>query len=135
MLTVKLRKLVGSEVSVSAIRLYEYEKEDQSSSGGPMGKEVSTIGLKPSLRILPNFIRNKATVSFVLPADGLVRIVIYDVTGRRVAQLLNRTLSAGTHSIDWNLGKRPYTSLQGGVYFIRLHTDSFNLSEKVLILR
>jgi hypothetical protein len=47
------------------------------------------------------------------------KIDVFDVTGRLVANVLDRTLEAGSHSVPWN----PSSDLTGGAYFYRVETE------------
>jgi hypothetical protein len=68
----------------------------------------------------PNPFNPRTTVSFTLPATGQVRVAIYDAKGQMVARLVDETLAAGAHSIDWD-GRDAYgASMPSGTYFCRL---------------
>ncbi len=63
----------------------------------------------------PNPFNPSTTLSYDLPKDARVRLVIYDVLGREVARLVDKRLEAGYHSVIWN-GRGVPT----GLYIARL---------------
>ena len=60
-------------------------------------------------------------IAYSLPAAGHVRLAIFDVEGRRVANLLDRESPAGRFEAEWggNAGRGP---ARAGVYFARLES-------------
>ena len=55
-----------------------------------------------------------AACGFALPEAGVAQLEVFDILGRRVATLVNRTMEAGTHSVTWR------ADAASGVYFYRL---------------
>ena len=49
----------------------------------------------------PNPSSDGGTLRFRLPSAVHVELTLFDVAGRRVARLVNRTLEAGEHSVSW----------------------------------
>jgi len=78
----------------------------------------------------PNPVRNEAWVTFTLPARTPVRLEVYDVAGRRVQVLLDRTLRAGFYRVP--LAVQRMTS---GVYFLRLEAGRFERVHKFVVTR
>jgi hypothetical protein len=48
-------------------------------------------------QVVPNPVRACATLRYVLPREGHVRLLVFEVTGRVVARLVDRRESAGAH--------------------------------------
>ncbi|MFA6911480.1 MAG: T9SS type A sorting domain-containing protein, partial [Candidatus Cloacimonadaceae bacterium] len=68
----------------------------------------------------PNPFNPSTTINFSLPKTAPVRLVIYNIRGQKVKELLNESLAGGNHNVVWNGrddGNRPVAS---GVYFTRL---------------
>jgi hypothetical protein len=88
----------------------------------------------------PNPFNPSTTISYDLPDDGRVSMVIYDVVGREVARLIDRKMPAGRHEIRWNgltSGGQPAAS---GLYLYRLraHTaggKQFSQVRKMVLAR
>jgi len=83
-----------------------------------------------ALLILPNCFTGKTTISYQLPAPLRVRITACDITGRTVATLLDENQPAGVHSLVW----KP-KQLAQGIYFIKLGTSAFAVTQRALFLR
>ncbi|RPI16579.1 MAG: T9SS C-terminal target domain-containing protein [Ignavibacteriae bacterium] len=60
----------------------------------------------------------------------LVKLVIYDLLGREVEQLLNEELQPGTYEVNWDGNNYP-----SGVYFYRLITQDFSESKRMVLLK
>lgn len=66
----------------------------------------------------PNPFNPSTTISFELPESQQVSLTVYDVTGRRVATLLNgETRQSGEHTITFDA-----SNLASGIYLYRLST-------------
>jgi hypothetical protein len=61
----------------------------------------------------PNPFNPSTQINFDLPEDGFVALSVYDVLGRKVADLANSNYVAGYHSVLWNAA-----SVSSGMYFI-----------------
>jgi flagellar hook assembly protein FlgD len=133
-ITVKLEKLTGERVTLSVLKIYQYEKGD-TLSGGPMSSGTTVPSKKPILKVKPTIFRNEVVIEFMLPQDGRVKMCVYDVTGKRVATLLDRLTEAGNYSFRWNGKDNGENILPVGVYFIRLNTPVTSLTKKVILLR
>jgi hypothetical protein len=64
----------------------------------------------------PNPFNPSTTINFDLPEPAHVSLVIYDVLGRKIAELENGMKEAGYHSVTWNI---PHGGIASGVYFAR----------------
>ncbi len=71
----------------------------------------------------PNPFNPATTIAFSLPADGPVRLAVYDAAGRLSDLLLDEVMEAGGHSVLWQAGERA-----SGLYFYKL---SYGGTERV----
>jgi hypothetical protein len=78
----------------------------------------------------PNPFNPVTTIRFNLPEESHVRLEVFDVQGRLVKTLANRTFSSGFHAAEWNA-----TGVSSGVYFYRLVTPSYTEMRKMILLR
>ncbi len=102
-------------------------------TGGPIG--ISNISTElPSVYKLyqnyPNPFNPSTEINFDIIKNGNVKIVLYDILGRVVNELLNTTLQAGKYKVDFNAEN--YAS---GIYFYRITTDKFTDVKKMLLLK
>jgi len=68
-------------------------------------------------------------IDYTLPEASEVRIGLYDLAGRRVAELYSGVQEKGTHQLTWSADH-----LQRGIYFCRLEAGRVVLSKAVLVL-
>jgi hypothetical protein len=83
----------------------------------------------------PNPFNPSTTIPFSLERSAHVVLEIYDVTGARVAVLVDEVRPAGDHEARWNgrsAGSRPSPS---GVYFARLRAGDFVEYRKLVLLK
>jgi hypothetical protein len=83
----------------------------------------------------PNPFNPSTTIRFTLPEAGPVSLVIYDVAGRRVAELVNESMARGTTEVRWNGVNDRGASVGTGVYFYRLTTNTGTITRKMLLLK
>lgn len=77
----------------------------------------------------PNPFNSTVTVTLALAHSGPVRITVYDVTGRAVAELTNGFLSQGEHRLAWNASGNA-----AGVYLVKVVGPDLTLTQKVVYL-
>jgi aminopeptidase N len=82
----------------------------------------------------PNPARGTATVNFVTPRPGRVRLAVIDASGRRIASLLDRLLEPGAHSAIWDGREASGATASPGVYWISLDFDGERLSRRIALV-
>ncbi|MFH1862864.1 MAG: C13 family peptidase [bacterium] len=70
------------------------------------------------------------TITYILPEATLVRLCIYDITGRKIATLINQYLSAGKHQAVFDGSDFP-----SGIYLYQLNADSHTTCGKMVMLK
>ncbi|MBD3368706.1 MAG: T9SS type A sorting domain-containing protein [Candidatus Eisenbacteria bacterium] len=83
----------------------------------------------------PNPAASRATVSFSLSVPGHVRVDVYDISGRRVARLLDGPRTAGTHTASWDLTDDRGGHVASGVYLWRITANGSVLTARQVVLR
>lgn len=78
----------------------------------------------------PNPVRSTTTISFSLPAAAHVRLTVYDLAGRRVAELADRHFEAGAHAVQW-----APDGLASGTYIYRLDAEGQSATGRMTIIR
>ncbi len=82
---------------------------------------------------VPNPFNPRTTIRFDLPLAGRAVLDIFDVKGRRIQRVLERTLPAGSHSVVWDGRDAHGRSVSSGVYFYRLKAlDTSEVRKMVL---
>ncbi len=85
--------------------------------------------------VFPNPFNASTTIRFSLPSTGRVTLAVYDVTGRKVRDLVEGSLPAGDHSVAWNGRDAFGRQVSSGVYFTRLVFGKNAASRKILFLK
>jgi photosystem II stability/assembly factor-like uncharacterized protein len=78
----------------------------------------------------PNPFHAATTIRFALPERADVDLEVYDVLGRRVARLVGEAREAGLHEVRWDAA-----GFASGTYLVRLSTDAFTSTRRVLLVR
>lgn len=78
----------------------------------------------------PNPFNPSTTLAYTLPEDGFVSLKVYDILGREVVTLVNRTQVAGTYQIQFEA-----TGLSAGTYLYVLKMGSFRSVRKMVYLK
>ncbi len=78
----------------------------------------------------PNPFNPTTTISFTIPQQEHVKILIYNAIGEEVAILLNQTFESGTHKITWDAG-----FFGSGLYFYKISAGNFVKANKMILLK
>jgi hypothetical protein len=95
----------------------------------PKDESLSQLEIPLSYKVrenYPNPFNPTTTIKFDLPEPSHVSLVIYDVLGRKVAELENGMKEAGYHSTTWNA-----SDVASGVYFARCTATDVNGNVKL----
>jgi len=68
----------------------------------------------------PNPFNPETSIEFYLPEQAEVRLTVYDMTGREVSCLVQKTLSAGIYTAKWKGRDQNGHPMASGMYFYRL---------------
>jgi flagellar hook assembly protein FlgD len=74
-------------------------------------------------------------VRFAVSREGPVRLTVYDVTGRRVANLVDGILGGGEHSTVWDGIDASGRRVASGVYLYRLQAAGESLTKEMVLTR
>ena len=114
------------------------------------GSVCLTLAVDPALAVMPqqfelyqnypNPFNPSTSINFDLPGDGWVTLVVYDVTGRQVATLINDQRPGGSHSTNWLAQDQDGKPLGTGIYlyemkFTELSGTSFREVRKFTLLK
>jgi uncharacterized protein len=101
--------------------------------------DPSTIPVQPTLLpCAPHPFRAGAeatTVEFILPFATAAHLEVFDITGRRVAALLDADLEPGTHRLPWDGRDDDGAALPSGVYLLRLRTPRGQQTQTMVLYR
>ena len=78
----------------------------------------------------PNPFNPSTTITFSLPQQEKVELIVYDILGRKVAELVSEMMEAGKYNIDFD-----GSELSSGTYIYKIIAGSFTESKKMLLVK
>jgi hypothetical protein len=75
----------------------------------------------------PNPANEATTISFVLKTKAPVNISLFNISGKKIKELVNDDLTEGIHSLEFKKG-----SLPSGVYFYKMVSGNFSQTRKII---
>ena len=78
----------------------------------------------------PNPFNPSTTIDFAIPNDTNVSISVYDIKGRKVAELASGFYNTGYYSVQWNAELN-----SSGTYFVKMTADDFVKTEKLVLIK
>ncbi len=112
--------------------------EDEKEGDDAAGKESSEPEFPEGFSLAqnyPNPFNPTTTISYRLPESRRVTLDIYNLTGQRVATLVDGVQSAGEHTIEWNSTDNAGNRVASGVYIYRLEAGDFIASKKMTLVK
>jgi hypothetical protein len=88
-----------------------------------------------AVNVYPNPFNPSTTITYSLPEAAPVTVVIYDVLGQQVRQLISQFNSAGRYQVQWDARDSQGRGVASGVYIARIDAGTSTLSQKMLLLK
>ena len=88
-----------------------------------------------AVNVYPNPFNPSTTITYSLPEAAPVTVVIYDVLGQQVRQLISQFNSAGRYQVQWDARDSQGRSVASGVYIAKINAGTSTLSQKMLLLK
>ena len=105
-------------------------------SAGTHAMELEPIPKKFALhQNYPNPFNPVTTINYDLPTDAHVKIVIYDILGREVIELVNQQMPAGHQTLTWNTRNFFGQPVSAGIYFYQIQASGFIKTRKMVLLK
>ena len=83
----------------------------------------------------PNPFNPSTTISYSIPTDGNVELIVYNIRGQKVKTLVKGTQPAGVYNVTWNGKDENGRSVSSGVYFYKLRSSGKTAVKKMLLLK
>lgn len=129
------------DANVIAGNIYKYRLISIDYDGTEYVHELNTILVEtPSSFALgqnyPNPFNPSTTIPFDVAFDQNVSLIVYNMLGQEVKVLVNEVLKAGYYDhIKWD-GKDQYgNTVSSGQYFVRMVSDGFVKTQKLILLK
>lgn len=95
---------------------------------------IEVEGIAPSKFVLeqnfPNPFNPSTKISFTMPTESNVKIIVYNLIGQKVAEVVNSKFSAGNHSVDFN-----GSDLSSGIYLYKIEAANFTSTKKMQLIK
>jgi len=78
----------------------------------------------------PNPFNPTTSIDYQLPADGIVSITLFDISGKEISKLVNEVKSAGYYSVNLNA-----SSFSSGIYFYTITAGNFVNTKKLMLVK
>ena len=125
------------EDAVIALGAWDYvvyellETGTSSDRSGESEPETDDIAAGPTLhQNYPNPFNPVTTISYTLAQPAAVTVEIFDMTGRRVARLVDGDRSAGRHQVTWDA-----SGIGSGVYLLKIRAGDWQQAMKVTVVK
>ncbi|MCK9426452.1 MAG: choice-of-anchor A family protein [Ignavibacteriaceae bacterium] len=82
------------------------------------------------LQNYPNPFNPATTISFSLAKNGFVNLSVFNITGEKVATLVNKEYRTGNYTVEFNANNLP-----SGIYLYRLSAGNFVSTKKMALLK
>ena len=69
-------------------------------------------------------------INYELPSNGLVKLQVFDLMGRKITELVDGMMSEGKHSVTWNA-----QNASSGMYYYRLEINGRSLVRKMTLIK
>ena len=83
----------------------------------------------------PNPFNPSTEIQFAIPTNQRVTINVYNLLGKQVKTLVDKTVTAGRYKISWDGSDRFGTQVASGIYFYELRFKDMIKMRKMLLLR
>ena len=78
----------------------------------------------------PNPFNPVTNIAFDIPKYNSVKLEIYDMSGKKIEELVNQNLNAGHYQVQWDASK--YSS---GAYVSKLTTPDYSATSKMILVK
>ncbi len=92
------------------------------------GEEIPTT--YKLLQNYPNPFNPSTLITYGLPKDGNVTIIVYNIVGSEIATLVNGYESSGYHQVTFNA-----TNLASGMYIYKINAGGMTIAKKMLLMK
>jgi hypothetical protein len=78
----------------------------------------------------PNPFNPATNIKFDIPKTAMVKLIVYDSTGKEITTILNEEFKAGSYRVYWDAG-----NLSSGTYFYKLMANNFSETKKMVLVK
>jgi hypothetical protein len=101
--------------------------------GSTVGISGNNTGIPKSYALAqnyPNPFNPSTSIKFNIPVKGFVKLIVFDITGREIAQLVNKDMNAGSYEYTFDA-----SNIASGVYFYKITANDFVDTKKMILVK
>lgn len=83
----------------------------------------------------PNPFNPSTTINFTLDRSGYISLVIYNIMGQSVRELIAGQMNAGIHNVKWNGRDDSGNAVSSGVYISRLNMGKQVAAKRLMLMK
>ena len=83
----------------------------------------------------PNPFNPITRISFDIPFKSQVSLIIYDILGQEVKELIKGDMTEGRHSVVWNAINNEGKKVSAGIYFYNINYENSKQIKKLILLK
>ena len=105
----------------------------------PVGAEEETPSVLPGQYAIsqnyPNPFNSQTVIEYALPEKANITISIYNILGRKVQTLVDKTQSAGNYRVVWDGRDAGGEEAASGIYFYGIKSEKYSTARKMLLIK
>jgi len=83
----------------------------------------------------PNPFNPVTRIKYQIPVNAHVGIKIFDINGKLIKILVNKTQHPGSYEVDWNSDNPHGQRVASGIYLVQMEAGSFRAVRKIVLLK
>lgn len=83
----------------------------------------------------PNPFNPTTQITYVLPEESSVSIIVYDLMGKEVKSLINKIQPKGNYSLKWDATDELGERISAGMYIYTIRAGQFTSTKKMVLLK
>ena len=80
--------------------------------------------------IYPNPFNPTTRITYGIPEDGTVKVVVYNIIGEEITTLVNAFHTTGYHTVVWNADNH-----SSGIYFVQMIAGEYISTQKLMLVK
>jgi len=129
---------MGDTEVFTDIAINQYHKIVELVGTGVENKDAKNKKISSSFSLAqnyPNPFNPETKITYNIPTNSIILLDVHNVSGQKVATLINEQQEAGSHSVKWT-GRDEFNHLlPSGLYIYQLHSDNGVLTKKMLFIQ
>lgn len=111
---------------------YDLQKPKTTTGVRSAADRANSFILEPNY---PNPFNPTTKIVYNLPRESKVKLVVYDILGNKVVELVNEQQNVGLYEVTWDARDQYGSKVSSGVYFYRFEADQYKKSYKMILMK